>query len=120
MAVMDSNGNGDGWNNVSPFGDNGNGAYPGNPNLEQYYGYGGAWGYLYFGRIFGGTNTVRSVDFIISMDGGGIRIWASSSHPTRRGIICMGDGQDAVNKEWLRSGAMQVGSRHLVSMSWNI
>ncbi len=43
-ALVDVNGNGDGWNNVSPFGDNGNGAYPANPNLKQYYGYGGAWG----------------------------------------------------------------------------
>ncbi len=59
---MDVNGNGDGWNNVSPFGDNGNGAYPANPNLEQSYGYGGAWGYLYFNGVLGGTNTVRSVD----------------------------------------------------------
>ncbi len=61
-ALVDVNGNGDGWNNVSPFGDNGNGAYPANPNLEQYYGWGGAWGYLYFYGVLGGTNTVRSVD----------------------------------------------------------
>jgi hypothetical protein len=102
MSLVDVNGNGDGWNNVSPFGDNGNGAYVASPNGEQAYGYGGAWGYLYFNAIFSGMNTVRSVD-LYYIHG---RWWHPDMglflSPNDKGdYLFGGDGPDPVNKGWV-------------------
>ncbi len=116
-ALVDVNGNGDGWNNVSPFGDNGNGAYPANPNLEQYYGYGGAWGYLYFNGVLGGTNTVRSVD-LYYIHG---RWWNPDMglflSPNEKGDYLFGGdgppGQDPANYGWATNSTPSVPTQRM-------